>query len=404
VCQFAKRRTGLVIFALVLIVYLFSFNGVWATDHPSSFVQLDWAIWSGHTFAVKNSQVNTNPVFSMDDFPFNGAWYIASAPGSSLFSLPFAIPAFLLSGYTPFGYVLTFTEAFVSLMGAISAYLMYEISKLFFKRESTSIFLALALAFSSLLWPFATYFFQHDVSTAFVLLAFYLALKVSTNLRELGGESGGLDRGGWTRNRIFRSTETIMLASCGFAVAASILVDYVNTLLIPIVFVYLLYAFYGKTRISRVLLVFLSTAFVGVAGVLAYNLMAFGREFTSSQNMYDGKGLMADFTTPLYKGLFINFSSPYRGLFLYCPILILAPIGLYFMFRNRSDKSRILFGIAIAVSIVVPYSMWQDVTAGVSFGPRFLIPAIPFIFCPWARSWRETKGRTQSPTFCTGWE
>ena len=73
-----KLSYGLAIFLLVLAVYVLSLNGVWATDHPSSFVQLDWSIWSKHSFAVNDSQTG-NPVYSMDDFFRNGQWFIAPA-------------------------------------------------------------------------------------------------------------------------------------------------------------------------------------------------------------------------------------------------------------------------------------------------------------------------------------
>jgi hypothetical protein len=370
-----RKHFGLLIFLAVLSIYLLSLNGVWATDHPSSFVQLDWSIWSNHAFSVNDTQSANNSVYSMDDFGFGGQWYIASAPGTSFFSLPFAIPAFVVSGYTPFGDVLISTEVFVALMGAITVLLTYEISRMFFETR-TSVFLAFALAFSTLLWPFATYYFQHDVSAAFDLLASHFALKVSM-VRSNDTKKGAAQ------------DPTVLTALCGLAIAGALLVDYVNILLIPVFAIYIAYSarnnlagFVKREGYGWQILTFMAGSLAGVATMLAYNLSAFGSIITTSQNLYDKKPLLGDFTTPLYQGLFVNFLSPYRGLFIYCPFLILAPFGFYLMLRHRSQKSQILLFLAIFLLIVVPYSMWQDVTAGVSFGPRFVIPAIPFLLLP----------------------
>ena len=281
-----RSRFGLIIFLIVLTVYIFSLNGVWATDHPSSFVQLDWSIWSNHSFAVNNSQTG-NAVYSVDDFALNGQWYIAAPPGLSFFSLPFVIVAFILDGYTPFGHVLIFSEAFVALMGAIAAFLMFKISMMFF-REKTSIFLAFALAFSTLLWPFATYYFQHDVSTVFVLFTFYLALKISRSEKP-------------TRQ---------LFTLCGLALGAALLVDYVNAILIPIITVFLLL----RARSRRWgILSFVYGSMLGIVTILAYNLAAFGNIFTTSQNMYRSEGTAWRLYDPSLSGSVHEFSLALQG-------------------------------------------------------------------------------------------
>lgn len=353
-----KKHTGLIVFAVVLGVYLLSLNGIWATDHPSSFIQLDWSIFASHSFGVNDSQAPTNPVYSMDDFFHDGTWYIASPPGLSFFSLPLVAVGFITEGYSPFGYVQLLSEAFVALAGAISAYLLYKISRFYFN-EKTSVFLGFAFGFSTLLWPFATYYFQHDVSAMFVLAATYLALKVKRNQNS--------------------SLQSKLLLLCGLAAAGGLLVDYIDAVMIPFVAIYFLYT---TRKLGRVLY-FLGGAAVGVITIMAYNLAAFGNPLSNSQNLYDGKPFLRDFSYPILQGLFMNFLSPYRGLFFYCPLIILAPVGYYLMIRKmKRDRPQILLLLTIMLSVVIPYSLWQDVTAGVSFGPRFLIPAIAFLILP----------------------
>ena len=192
----------------------------------------------------------------------------------------------------------------------------------------------------------------------FVLLVAYLALKITK-----------------TRSPDFRAVVSL---SCGIAAGCAFLVDYVAALLIPVVAVFLLV---GTRKLSRAFY-FIAGSLTGIVAVLAYNLFAFGTLFTTSQNLYDGKPFLGDFSTPILQGLFMNFLSPYRGLFLYCPLTILAPVGYYLMLKKSRFRSQAVLILAMILSIVIPYSMWQDVTAGVSFGPRFLIPAIPLLLLP----------------------
>ena len=52
--QFFGRRitAGAAIFLSAFLIYLLTLNSVWATDHTTSFLQLDWAIWVHHSFVV----------------------------------------------------------------------------------------------------------------------------------------------------------------------------------------------------------------------------------------------------------------------------------------------------------------------------------------------------------------
>lgn len=71
---------------------------------------------------------------------------------------------------------------------------------------------------------------------------------------------------------------------------------------------------------------------------------------------------------------------PYRGLFFYNPILILSLIGLFFMFKNyKLETILIIFSfILLLLASSVQLMWWQ----GSSFGPRFLVPIIPFFMFP----------------------
>lgn len=71
-----------------------------------------------------------------------------------------------------------------------------------------------------------------------------------------------------------------------------------------------------------------------------------------------------------------NLISPGRGILLFCPLILFSVIG--FAQALKQDKFKALFISAIVVGMFIFYSTWRDWGGGVSWGPRFLIPIVPF--------------------------
>jgi len=70
--------------------------------------------------------------------------------------------------------------------------------------------------------------------------------------------------------------------------------------------------------------------------------------------------------------------SPARGLFVYCPVLLCCALGLA-QLRSREDKIRALAWIVPSVSLLMLISSFNGWHGGWSSGPRYLIPALPFL-------------------------
>ena len=354
-----KIPIGLVIFYAALIIYAVTLNGVWATDHPTSFLELDWAIWSRHTFILGN--VGTFQPHTVDDFQYNGHYYSALAPGTAILSLPFVVVGFLLEGgFTVYGNVMVLSELFVAITNAVATYLVYKMGTLYFKPR-TSVFLAFAYAFSTISWPFATYYFQSDVSALFDLLAAFIAIKISRS------EKSG-----------FKSAFL-----CGLAIAAAITVDYVNAILVPVILGFLIYTKRNQRAFPRVTLAFLSASILGAVFIGLYNLSSFGRVFVSSEQLYlSSSTLLGQFGFPMYLGVILNLVTPLRGLFLFSPLLVLGVAGMQRMLGSSTYDKEALLMLSIFLGILLPYSSWYGPTGGAAFGPRFIIPAIPFLLLP----------------------
>ncbi len=362
---------GLLLFILVFVTFAVSVNAFWATDHATSLTQLDYALFSQRSVALGHA--SSVPPWSVDDFHYGGQNYSALAPGTAFFALPFAALAFTLAGgYTAYGPVLLLTETFVSLAGALAAYVVYKICDLYFRR-STSIFVGLAFAFSTVCWPFATYFFQSDVSALFVLSAIYFAIRANRT------DNGNL-----------------LLIASGLAVGAAFTVDYVNAIITPILLGFILIRKGRKWRATLASAgALLLGALPGAAAIALYNHAIFGNPFMTTEGAYLGRSLLGEFSTPLLYGLSLNLVSLSRGVFAFAPFAVLGVLGFVDGIRSKGARREMLLMLAVFLGVLLPYSAWYDPQGGLSFGPRFLVAGIPFLLVPSGYIIEQVRGRRE---------
>jgi hypothetical protein len=80
------------------------------------------------------------------------------------------------------------------------------------------------------------------------------------------------------------------------------------------------------------------------------------------------------FSTPLLTGLEGLLLSPGKSLFVYNPFLLLAVPGAVALWRR--DRAATALLVVLLVARVLLYARWSDWAGGVSWGPRFLMPAV----------------------------
>lgn len=361
---------GALIFLSTLAVLASSLNGVWAADHPDSLLELAYAFWAYHS-PVLGKPGELIPV-SVDVFVHNGSYYSALAPGVAVLSLPFSGLGFVLDGrFTLFGNAMLLSELFVAVCNAVAAYFVFKLGSMSFTQR-TSAFIAFAYAFSTITWPFATYFFESDVSAMLDLIAVFLAIRMA--------RSG--------------SSRLADAVACGAALGAAFTVDYINFVFVPVISVFLLYSF--RKRLSGFAKGFaglLATSAAGAVLLGLYDQAAFGNPLLTSEQVYDHtSSVFQSFSYPLLSGLYLDLFSPLRGVFLYCPVLVVGVVGCYYFWQRREARSECILLVACFLAILLPYSMWYNAEGGEGFGPRFLIPAIPFLLLP-AGFAIEARGR-----------
>jgi 4-amino-4-deoxy-L-arabinose transferase-like glycosyltransferase len=134
---------------------------------------------------------------------------------------------------------------------------------------------------------------------------------------------------------------------------------------------------------------------VGVAPSVAllavYQAAAFGSPFAVSYGAkpYHQSGTaILDLPTPAR--LAEVLVGP-RGLLLFSPVIVLAVWGLIRLARSEDVERRRhgLVGLAVFASFVLLQASWLNPWGGESYGPRYLIPGLPFLIVGMAEIWER---------------
>jgi hypothetical protein len=119
-----------------------------------------------------------------------------------------------------------------------------------------------------------------------------------------------------------------------------------------------------------------------------YNRAAFGSAFALSSGSERNAGfrelasggVFGVGIPSLTRALRLLF-DPSRGLFVFSPVLLLALIALWRRPAPLSRSARIAL-IAVPASLLILYSGYPNWHGGWSVGPRYLVPAVPFLLMP----------------------
>ncbi|PSO09496.1 hypothetical protein B9Q04_00120 [Candidatus Marsarchaeota G2 archaeon BE_D] len=344
-----RRSTDLVLYILSFVVpftvYALTLNGYYASDHPNSMLDLQYSLLVNHT-PILPSWMASN---SVDVSLYHGVYSSAIAPGASILSAPFGAVGILLDKqFTLFGWQRLFDELFVALCASLSSLLVFRVARMFWGAKA-SFFASLTFSFGTLVWPYATVLFQHDVATLFVLLGAYFSLR-------------GKPR------------------SAGFTLGVAMLVDYTATLFF-IPYVWLAQKKWGLRGVVNLSLGCVLSGWTG----LAYNFWVFKNPLIFPEEYWVGAhgSLFSRFTPSLAPEHFaLLLFSPYRGLALFSPILVVGAVSLYHMSRSpKLYEAAVFFASLFTVNLVF-YSFWGDWRGGLSYGPRFMVDSTPFLAIP----------------------
>ena len=157
----------------------------------------------------------------------------------------------------------------------------------------------------------------------------------------------------------------------GVGLGAAVLTNPVNVVLVPIFFAVLLVPFrVGRLRSALELLWPLALA---LAALATWNAARFGNPWVVGYHFESGEG----FTSPLRVSLPGMLYSPARGLVWFVPAAFLGLAGAAW-FARRHTQLAVMSLVLIAGHVLI-FSAWWMWWSGWGWGPRFLVPIMPFI-------------------------
>lgn len=303
-----------------------------------------------------------------------GHFHPNKAPGTSLL----AVPAYFvllqverLIGVDPDHWrVLNvnawLTGAFsVGLISALGAVLLFRMALLLAGgRRVPALLTALAGALGTLLFPYATMLYEHNVIAVALLGSWYLA-RVAP------------DAGGSAPRRYWWS---------GLLAGIGAITNYMAAGAVVMLGAYVLRQGGGQRRGW----LWFS---LGVLGpfllICTYNAICFGTPFTTNyryQNpaFVDGSAALGVLGVPDPGVLAAILVSPFRGLFVTSPVLLLGVAGLWWMWKRPEwRRDAMLCGgiLAFFLAFNAGFNGWHG---GWAAGPRYLVPALPFAIVPLA--------------------
>ena len=339
------KRYPLIIIALLSLTVLSVFH-----PYPYDNVVTRWALTRQ---LIDNCSINIDPYieYTSDRAFSNDHHYCDKAVLTSIVAgIPYGIMRIIVN--------LTELEiqpsAYRYIAERLSAALSFILLLFFLMKElkltKKSVFIPmLALGAGSILLPYSTLLYGHVPAAFFLFMSYYYQ-----------------NRAKYVQSDIFGA----LAAATEFPVMLPFLI---------------LAAYRGKKywNLQRILQL-AGIAVLAFLPQLIHNWIAFGNPFTMGYSLetvsaFEGmnQGLFG-FTLPSLKAIYLLLLSPERGLFFYTPWAVLGVAG-FFIGRRFSSVLKTNPLPLIIIAYILLFSAYYMPSGGWAFGPRHLIPIIPFL-------------------------
>src|SRR3954451_17904600 len=237
---------------------------------------------------------------------------------------------------------------------------------------------AITLGVSTIVMTFAAEFFSHVISAALAFAAFCILMK---------------ERDGPSRRR--------MVFAAGLLAGLAVTFEFQTGLVGAVLIAYALVR--RSDRVGRAA-AYAGGAIVGAAPLLAFNAWAFGDPLKLAysdavafpgRSGHDVLGLNSEgffgITAPRFDSA-TDLLFAGRGLVVLTPIVVMAVVGVFLMRRKHRAEANTILAIT-AVYFIYNSGYWLPYGGGTP-GPRFLIPALPFVAIGLAYAYRRLPALT----------
>jgi hypothetical protein len=237
---------------------------------------------------------------------------------------------------------------------------------------------AITLGLATVVMTFASEFFSHVISAGFAFAAFCLLMKEREKPPSLG-----------------------LVAGAGLLAGLAVTFEFQTGLVGVVLF---LYALSRRTDWLRRTAAYGAGAMAGALPMLAFNYWAFGDPLKLAYGYavafpgasgHDILGLNSHgffgITEPRWHSA-VSLLLAGRGLLVLTPIIVMAVVGIFMMRRQHRAEANTILAIA-AVYFIYNSGYWLPFGGGTP-GPRFLIPALPFLAIGLAYAYKRLPALT----------
>ena len=219
--------------------------------------------------------------------------------------------------------------------------------------------ISLAYGLATLAFPYATLLYGHQLGAALVLIGFALLVRA----RRAGGSG---------------PPRAVLLLGVGLLLGYAVVVEYPAALAVAPVCVYAALSVRPWPRLGWLV----AGMAVPCMALAAYHWVSFGGPLTLpyefSTQVHRSQGFFMGLGVPSLEVLWAILGSSYRGLFYSSPWLLLAVPGAVLLAR-RGFKAEVWVSVAVVLLFLWLNASLVDWQGGWAVGPRYLIPAIPFL-------------------------
>ncbi|MBV7333836.1 hypothetical protein KFU94_37515 [Chloroflexi bacterium TSY] len=351
------RSIAFLLFGFLLACYGLTYTGVIQSSDGL-------AMFATTESIVRRGEVDMNQLLWMDlqqgSYGPDGQLYSRKGLGMTLLTLPLVWFAKVWSSRGLVQTALLLNPLLTAWTGA----LLYRTGRRLTWTRSVSIMVCLVFGLGTLAWPYSQTFFSDPMSAWGLFGALYCLL----GYRQTGSKRYLLLAGlSWGLAYLSRTINLISLPIYLVVLVLVIQRSVGRTLRIAP-----LYTFYRLiVRNWRAFANFLIPIIMAGFLSLWWNWLRYGSIWESGY--LDAESFSADWLAGV-SGLLI---SPGRGLFLYCPILLLALPGTFWFRRNRPWI--LVHILALTAVYVAVYGKWYMWHGGFSWGSRFMVVLMPFL-------------------------
>ena len=350
---------AVLLFLLLGAIYALTAKGTLGISDSLFSLRTAQAIWQRGALSLDTSEPDIKEAVTVHD----GKAYSKYGIGLPLVWIPEVIAGERLAarfGFPP-ELVMRFLVSFYNVVfGAAACVLAFYLARFFKASITAAAAVALLLGLGTIAWRYSVWTFSEATQMFLVLGAVYGSVRDTPRSIVLGG------------------------ASFGYL----ILIKVFSVIYLPVFVAYALARSHPLGRPAMVRLArFLGPVAAAAVVLLVLNYVRFGNVFEAGYGGEAQRFSLADLPSHALTLL----GSADIGLFVYCPILVLAIVGYVPMMRTARAEALFLIGL-ILVNLFAA-AAWYAYGCPWSWGPRFLVPTLPLYLLPLAgipldRKWK----------------